>query len=30
MNGSDVLKVEALQWMKMTGLADHQLQDPNL
>jgi hypothetical protein len=30
MNGSDVLKMEELQWMMMSGMADPQLQDLNL
>jgi hypothetical protein len=29
-NGSDVLKMEELQWKTVSGLADVQLQDPNL
>jgi hypothetical protein len=30
MNGSDALKMEELQPMTMSGLADLKLQDPNL
>jgi hypothetical protein len=29
MNGSDVLKMEELQQMTISGLADLKLQDPN-
>jgi hypothetical protein len=29
-NGSNILKMEELQWMKMTVMANLQLQDPNL
>jgi hypothetical protein len=30
MNGTDILKMEELQWMTVSGLAELQLQDLNL